>query len=149
MLPQLRDAGAPAPDRRVTRRAVGRVLAAAAAAAAWGRPAAGAAPGSRGLDAIGGPIRIGSNENPYGLGPARARRGSRRRCRRPTAIPSTSSRASPPRSPREHEVGCDWLTVTPGSGEILRAATMAFTSPSLAPGRRRADLRGAGRGPRK
>ena len=30
----------------------------------------------------------------------------------------------------QHDIDASWLAITPGSGEILRAATVAFTSPS-------------------
>jgi histidinol-phosphate aminotransferase len=106
---------------RVTRRDLGRIVASAAAAAAF-------AP--RTLSA-GAPIRIGSNENNYGLGP-NALTAVR------DALPEANRYGGEAMSRLHaalvaaHDIDSGWLVLTPGSGEILRAATMAFTSSSRA-----------------
>jgi histidinol-phosphate aminotransferase len=128
---RLRPSGSILPlDRRLTRRALGRrVAAAAAGAACWpsiaaGRPTAIAPPAGE------APIRIGSNENPHGLGPAglaAIRDGLPEANRYPFELVSrlAGSLAA------TYEIDRRWVTVAPGSGEILRAAALAFTSPSL------------------
>jgi histidinol-phosphate aminotransferase len=72
-------------------------------------------------------IRIGANENPYGVGPMAA-----------DAIRNTIVAAN--RYPNEltmdlmttlakfHDVPAEWIAMSPGSGDVLRAATLTFTS---------------------
>jgi histidinol-phosphate aminotransferase len=113
---------------RLTRRALGRQVAGAAAAmVCWPARSGGAA-----LSVLpsAAPIRIGSNENPYGLGPAAlaaVRNGLGEASRYPYETVSRLADALA----ATHEIDRQWLAVAPGSGEILRVATVAFTSPSL------------------
>jgi histidinol-phosphate aminotransferase len=74
-------------------------------------------------------IRIGANENPYGVGPMAAE-----------AIRNTIASAN--RYPNEltmdlmktlakfHDVPVEWIGLSPGSGDVLRGATLTFTSAS-------------------
>ena len=77
----------------------------------------------------GTPIRIGSNENPYGLGPA-ALAAVQAGCPEANRYPGASIADLMARLAEVHGVSRDSILITPGSGEILRAATRAFTSPS-------------------
>jgi histidinol-phosphate aminotransferase len=112
----------------VSRRAAGRALAATALGLyAWPRALEGALP-SPGA-AAGAPIRIGANENPYGLGPSaiEAIRGGLGEANR---YGGAAQQKLPADLAALHGVPPDHLLITPGSGEILRAATAAFTSAS-------------------
>jgi histidinol-phosphate aminotransferase len=74
-------------------------------------------------------VRIGSNENPYGLGPmaADAFRNSITVANRypydltPDLVNTLA---------KFHDVPTEWIAVSPGSGDVLRAATLTFTSVS-------------------
>jgi histidinol-phosphate aminotransferase len=78
-----------------------------------------------------GLIRIGANENPYGMGPAAAealRQHIAMGNRYPFAVATQLTSAVA----KFMDVPADWIALSPGSGDILRAATLTFTSPSLA-----------------
>lgn len=77
----------------------------------------------------GKPIRIGSNENPYGLGPA-ALAAVTAGCPEANRYPGASIAELTARLAEVHSVSRDRILLSPGSGEILRAATRAFTAPS-------------------
>src|SRR5688572_5854647 len=77
----------------------------------------------------GKPIRIGSNENPYGLGPS-ALAAVQAGCPEANRYPGASIAELTARLAEVHSVSRDRILITPGSGEILRAATRAFTSPT-------------------
>ena len=77
----------------------------------------------------GKPIRIGSNENPYGLGPA-ALAAVTAVCPEANRYPGASIMELTARLAEVHSVSRDRILLSPGSGEILRAATRAFTSSS-------------------
>jgi histidinol-phosphate aminotransferase len=79
----------------------------------------------------GTPIRIGSNENPYGLGPS-ALAAVQAGCPEANRYPGASIGGLMSRLSEVHSISQDRLVITPGSGEILRAATRAFTGPSKA-----------------
>lgn len=75
------------------------------------------------------PIRIGSNENPYGVGPA-ALAAFTASSKDGNRYPGASVMNLSARLAAVHAVTTDRILLTPGSGEILRAATRAFTSPT-------------------
>jgi histidinol-phosphate aminotransferase len=77
----------------------------------------------------GKPIRIGSNENPYGLGPA-ALAAVTAVCPEANRYPGASISELTARLAEVHSVSRDRILLSPGSGEILRAATRAFTGPA-------------------
>lgn len=111
----------------ISRRGLARMAATGAGVAvfAWGRGthASGAS------DAGVGPIRLGSNENPTGPGPAALAAiaaGLPQANRYPYDVVSRLQDAIA----AAHGVDADWVAMSPGSGDILRAATTAFTSPS-------------------
>jgi histidinol-phosphate aminotransferase len=79
----------------------------------------------------GKPIRIGSNENPYGLGPA-ALAAVQAGCSEANRYPGASIAELTDRLAEVHSVSRDRILLAPGSGEILRATTRAFTGPSKA-----------------
>jgi histidinol-phosphate aminotransferase len=79
----------------------------------------------------GKPIRIGSNENPYGLGPS-ALAAVQAGCPEANRYPGASIADLMARLSEVHGISRDRILITPGSGEILRAATRAFTGPSKA-----------------
>jgi histidinol-phosphate aminotransferase len=128
----------PPSPRLVSRRAAGQsLLATALGLSAWSRlegtvRAESLAPASSGLApavAGGAPIRLGANENPYGLGPAsmdaiRNGLAEANRYGNESAAKLANDLATLHGVPREQ------ILLTPGSGEILRAATAAFTSAS-------------------
>ncbi|MPY90496.1 MAG: aminotransferase class I/II-fold pyridoxal phosphate-dependent enzyme [Luteitalea sp.] len=131
MSSQARHALATQASRRLSRRALGRSLAVATlGASVWPRTAFSRSEAVKAV-AIGDvqPLRLGSNENPYGPGPAalealRASLGEANRY--PFAFTSQLREALA----TFHDVGRDGVVVAPGSGEILRATTLAFTSSS-------------------
>jgi histidinol-phosphate aminotransferase len=130
-------------DRRLSRRAFGRSVAAATAATTLGSvlwpelidasPLIASSSASSATAAAGGLglIRIGSNENPYGLGPAAmdAVLASRDEANR---YPMASITSLMTRLGELHGVGQDSILMSPGSGDILRAASLAFLSPTKA-----------------
>jgi histidinol-phosphate aminotransferase len=77
----------------------------------------------------GKPIRIGSNENPYGLGPS-ALAAVQAGCPEANRYPGASIGELTARLAEVHSISRDRILLSPGSGEILRAATRAFTSPT-------------------
>jgi histidinol-phosphate aminotransferase len=116
--------------QQLTRRDLGRLVVASTAAAAL--PAAAWPVVAKGAAApVGGPIRIGSNENPYGLGRA-ARAAIAEALAEANRYPFDAISRLHAAVASAQDVSRDWLTLTPGSGEILRAATVAFTSSSRA-----------------
>lgn len=117
--------------RRVSRRTAGRSLIATALGAyalPRGLEAAARVAIAPPAAAVGAPIRIGANENPYGMGPAPL-----------AAIRDGLGEANRYSSEAQrllgdlatlHGVPREQIALAPGSGEILRAATAAFTSPT-------------------
>ena len=91
----------------------------------------GASPLSAIRAVIGSPIRIGSNENPYGPGPAAL-----------TAVSATATGSNRYPGPavqalvnviaEKHGVPADHVLLSGGSGDILRAVVKASTSPTKA-----------------
>jgi histidinol-phosphate aminotransferase len=118
---------------RVSRRIAGRALAATALGFyAWPRAVEAAASSTidAAVAAAGAPIRIGANENPYGLGPAaiEAIRNGLGEANRYGGGGGQQKLASDLSA--VHGVPQEQILITPGSGEILRAATTAFGSPT-------------------
>jgi histidinol-phosphate aminotransferase len=74
-------------------------------------------------------LRLGSNENPCGLGPA-AKDAFVAAAGEANRYPGRSSQVLVEALAAQHKVEPSWIYLTPGSGELLRAATMAFTSPA-------------------
>jgi histidinol-phosphate aminotransferase len=75
------------------------------------------------------PLRLGSNENPCGLGPA-AHAAFVAAAAEANRYPGRAGQALVEALAAQHKVDPSWIYLTPGSGELLRAATMAFTSPA-------------------
>jgi histidinol-phosphate aminotransferase len=115
----------------LSRRAVARSLAAATLGASlWPRTAFGTAralPHAPAEDA--GPLRLSSNENSYGPGPA-ALEALHTSLTEANRYPSKRTSALRAALAAMHEVGEERIALAPGSGEILRATTLAFTSSS-------------------
>jgi histidinol-phosphate aminotransferase len=124
------------PPRSVARRQLSRrhllggVLSATALGAASVRPVAtrAAADGVRRTTAI---LRLGSNENSGGLCPA-ARQAFLAAADEANRYPGRAGSVLVEALAARHQVDPSWIYVTPGSGELLRAASAAFTSPSRA-----------------
>jgi histidinol-phosphate aminotransferase len=76
-------------------------------------------------------LRLGSNENPTGLGPA-AREAFLAAAGEANRYPGRGAIALVEALAAMHKVDSSWIYLTPGSGELLRAATTAFTSPGKA-----------------
>jgi histidinol-phosphate aminotransferase len=76
-------------------------------------------------------LRLGSNENPCGLGPA-AKDAFLSALAEANRYPGRSSYALVEALAALHKVDTSWIYLAPGSGELLRAGTTAFTSPSKA-----------------
>ena len=81
--------------------------------------------------AVGTPIRIGSNENPYGPGPAALAAVSA------TAVganryPGPAVQALVNIVAQKHDVPADHVMLSGGSGDVLRAVVRATTSPTKA-----------------
>jgi histidinol-phosphate aminotransferase len=74
-------------------------------------------------------LRLGSNENPCGLCPA-ARQAFLAAADEANRYPGRASFALVEAIAAQHKVDSSWIYLTPGSGELLRAATVAFTSAS-------------------
>jgi histidinol-phosphate aminotransferase len=74
-------------------------------------------------------LRLGSNENPAGLCPA-ARQAFLAAADEANRYPGRAGQAVVEAIAARHAVDRSWVYVTPGSGELLRAATAAFTSTS-------------------
>jgi histidinol-phosphate aminotransferase len=77
------------------------------------------------------PIRLGSNENPTGLCPA-ARQAYLAAIEEANRYPGGAGGMLAGAIAERHQVDSSWVYITPGSGELLRAATVAFTSPTRA-----------------
>ncbi len=111
--------------------AVGMAVARESAAEAAAQARFGASPLSAIRAVIGSPIRIGSNENPYGPGPAAL-----------AAVAATATGANRYPGPavqalidviaEKHGVPADHVLLSGGSGDILRAVVKASTSPTKA-----------------
>jgi histidinol-phosphate aminotransferase len=74
-------------------------------------------------------LRLGSNENPCGLGPA-AKDAFVAAAGEANRYPGRAGQVLIDALAAQHKVEPAWIYLTPGSGELLRAATMAFTSSS-------------------
>jgi histidinol-phosphate aminotransferase len=74
-------------------------------------------------------IRIGANENPYGLGPA-ADAAIQAACAEANRYPRASIEALLAALTERHRVTRDQIVLACGSGDILRAAVTTFTSAS-------------------
>ena len=74
-------------------------------------------------------IRLGSNENPVGLGPA-ARAAFVAAADDANRYPGRAEQRLVSALTAQHGIDESRLHLTPGSGELLRAATLAFTSAS-------------------
>jgi histidinol-phosphate aminotransferase len=116
--------------RRVSRREFGWSTVAATLGASLAARGTVSAQASSQL-AAGKPIRIGSNENPYGLGPS-ALAAVQAGCSEANRYPGASIAELTERLAEVHSISRDRLLLAPGSGEILRSATRAFTSASKA-----------------
>jgi len=79
----------------------------------------------------GAPLRLGSNENPCGLGPA-AKDAFLAAAGEANRYPGRGGQALVEALATLHKVDASWIYLTPGSGELLRAGTMAFTSSTKA-----------------
>ena len=120
--------------RRMTRRELARLMSGAAAALSLPRSARAARLEAQSAPAMRGEsakilYRLSSNENNYGLAPAavEALKSGRSYANRygGESISQLTEHLT-----KLHGVPRDYVLVTPGSGEILRAVTLAFTSPS-------------------
>jgi histidinol-phosphate aminotransferase len=76
-------------------------------------------------------IRLGSNENSAGLGPA-ARAAFTAAADEANRYPGRVWQTLMEALTARHQISSSSIYLTPGSGELLRAATLAFTSPSRA-----------------
>jgi histidinol-phosphate aminotransferase len=74
-------------------------------------------------------LRLGSNENPCGLGPA-AKTAFVAAAGEANRYPGRAGQVLIDALAAQHKVEPAWIYLTPGSGELLRAATMAYTSSS-------------------
>jgi histidinol-phosphate aminotransferase len=120
----------------LTRRALGRSLALGTVGAAlWPDAAAHAMQAMQGrrqrpsdaeLKAL---IRIGANENPYGVGPAAAE-AIRQNIVAANRYPGELTMTLTSTLAKFHDVPVDWIALSPGSGDVLRSVTMTFTSPT-------------------
>jgi histidinol-phosphate aminotransferase len=116
----------------VSAAAVGMALPARASAAPAGLGRAGAGLGLD--DAVarsGNFIRLGSNENPCGLGPA-ARAAFASAVDEANRYPGRVYQTLMEALTAKHQISASSIYLTPGSGELLRSATLAFTGPSRA-----------------
>jgi histidinol-phosphate aminotransferase len=124
---------------QLTRRALGRSVAlgtlgavlwpnAAASAMQAAMPARRQRPSDAELKSL---IRIGANENPYGVGPMAAE-AIRNNIVAANRYPGEATMTLTSTLAKFHDVPMDWIALSPGSGDVLRAVTLTFTSPSLA-----------------
>jgi histidinol-phosphate aminotransferase len=115
-------------DRRTFVHALGAGAAGLVVARHTAGGAASAAPVPEGFN---GPVRIGSNENPYGPAPsalaavAATAAGANR-------YPGPATQALTRAIAEKHGVAVDHVLLSGGSGDILRAVVSAFTGPSKA-----------------
>jgi histidinol-phosphate aminotransferase len=75
-------------------------------------------------------IRIGANENPYGVGPAAAD-AVRQTIAAANRYPNELTMTLTATLAKFHDVPAEWIALSPGSGDVLRSATLTFTSASL------------------
>jgi histidinol-phosphate aminotransferase len=116
----------------LSRRALGRSIVATLGIAAWPDLLHGAVvPAAPAPTDAATPIRLGANENPNGLGPA-AVEAVRRAPVDANRYPGESVQRLVTDLAAMQDVPREQVLVTPGSGEILRASTLAFTSASRA-----------------
>ena len=113
----------------VSAAAVGVALPARAGAAS--APAATTAALDDAVARSGNVIRLGANENPTGLGPA-ARAAFTAAIDEANRYPGRVYQTLMEALTAKHQVGASSTYLTPGSGELLRSATLAFTGPSRA-----------------
>jgi len=113
----------------VSAAAVGVALPARAGAAS--APAATTAALDDAVARSGNVIRLGANENPTGLGPA-ARAAFTAAIDEANRYPGRVYQTLMEALTAKHQVGASSIYLTPGSGELLRSATLAFTGPSRA-----------------
>jgi histidinol-phosphate aminotransferase len=123
----------------LTRRALGRSVALGTLGAAlWPNAAASAMqaamqprrqrPSDAELKAL---IRIGANENPYGVGPMAAD-AIRNNIIAANRYPGEATMTLTSTLAKFHDVPAEWIALSPGSGDVLRAVTLTFTSPTMA-----------------
>lgn len=79
-----------------------------------------------GEDLFKNPIRINANENPYGIGPAAAD-ALRQHIALANRYPFDITGQLESAVAKFNDVPTEWLALTPGSGDVLRAATLTFT----------------------
>ena len=113
----------------VSAAAVGVALPARAGAAC--APAATAAVLDDAVARSGNVIRLGANENPTGLGPA-ARAAFASAVDEANRYPGRVYQTLMEALTAKHQISASSIYLTPGSGELLRSATLAFTGPSRA-----------------
>ena len=113
----------------VSAAAVGVALPARAGAAS--APAATAAVLDDAVARSGNVIRLGANENPTGLGPA-ARAAFASAVDEANRYPGRVYQTLMEALTAKHQISASSIYLTPGSGELLRSATLAFTGPSRA-----------------
>ena len=106
----------------------GLLTAAALGTTRTARPGAAAIDGVRRTSTV---LRLGSNENACGLCPA-ARQAFLAAADEANRYPGRAGQGLVQALAARHQVDSSWIYVTPGSGELLRAATAAFTSPTRA-----------------
>ena len=113
----------------VSAAAVGVALPARTGAAS--APAATAAALDDAVARSGNVIRLGANENPTGLGPA-ARVAFASAVDEANRYPGRVYQTLMEALTAKHQISASSIYLTPGSGELLRSATLAFTGPSRA-----------------
>ena len=111
---------------RISRRTAGRSLVTALGLCAWS-PGLRTDAAAEALAGDAGPIRLGANENPSGPGPA-AVEALRAALREANRYPGQAQPQLVGNLAAHHGVPRDQVLLAPGSGEILRASTLAFTS---------------------
>jgi histidinol-phosphate aminotransferase len=112
---------------RLSRRDVLGGLVSAAAVGVAGRGTALAGPAVGEVRRSGSMLRLGSNENATGLGPA-ARAAFLAAVEEANRYPGAAYGALIDALTSHHQVDRSWIHLTPGSGALLSAATLAFTS---------------------
>ena len=115
-------------DRLSRRDVLGGLMSAAAVGAAV-RGTALASPAAGDIRRSAGVLRLGSNENATGLGPA-ARAAFLAAVDEANRYPGGVWSTLVDALTSHHRVDRSWIHVTPGSGALLSAATLAFTSAS-------------------
>jgi histidinol-phosphate aminotransferase len=115
-------------DRLSRRDVLGGLMSAAAVGAAM-RGTALASPAADEIRRSGGMLRLGSNENATGLGPA-ARAAFLAAMDEANRYPGGVWSSLVEALTSRHQIDRSWIHVTPGSGALLSAATLAFTGAS-------------------